>query len=142
MSFLSVFDTVLHAVEAAAAIAAPIIQTMDPEIGGLMSAATQAAIGVEQSITTPGSGQQKAQVVTQQTQAAIDVTNAILASQGKKPLPANTGQVIAAQVGVVVGNLNAIEQAVKASSKAPAPNSVSGGTGPAPAPVPPPPPAK
>lgn len=115
MSFLSVFSTILHATEAAASIAAPIISQMDPTIGDLMASATRAAVGAEAAITAPGSGQQKAAAVAAQTQASIDVANKILESQGKKPLPTNTADVIASQVGVVVGNLNAIESAVKAS---------------------------
>lgn len=119
-SFLTVFQNILHATEVAAAIAAPIIKTLNPEIAGLMIAATTAAIGVEASITAPGSGPQKAAVVAAQTQAAIDATNAILASQGRPPLPTDTGNVIAAQVGAVVGNLNAIKTAVQASAATPA----------------------
>lgn len=115
MSFLKVFASILHATEAAASIAAPIVATMDPTIGGLMSAATTAAVGAEAAITAPGSGPQKAAAVQAQTQASIGVINAILASQNKKPLPANTGDVIASQVGVVVGNLNAIKAAVLAA---------------------------
>lgn len=118
-SFLTVFRDILHAAEVAAQIAAPIISTLDPQIGGLMSAATQAAVGVEASITAPGSGQQKAQVVAQETQASIDAINAILASQGKPGLPANTAQVISQQVGIVVGNLNAIKTAVTTAPAAP-----------------------
>lgn len=114
-SFLTIFKDILHATEAAAEIAAPIIATLDPPIGILMGAATQAAVGVEAAITTPGSGQQKAGLVAQQTQASIDVVNQILQSQGKKPLPTDTGQVIAAQVGTVIGNLNAIKGAVLAA---------------------------
>lgn len=107
-SFLSVFKSILHAAEAAAVIAAPIINTFDPVIGGLINSATQAAVGVEGSITAPGSGAQKAAAVAASTQAAIGVANGILASQGKPPLPATTGDVIAQQVGVVVSSLNAV----------------------------------
>ena len=111
-SFLTVFRDILHASEVAAQLAAPIVASMDPVIGGLMTAAAQAAVGVEASITTPGSGATKAAAVAQATQAAIDATNAILQAEGKKQLPANTDQIISQQVGVVVGNLNAIKQAV------------------------------
>lgn len=111
-SFLSVFATIGHAVEAAAKIAAPIVATLDPQIGGLMSMATSAAVGIEAVITQPGAGQQKADAVAAQTKAAIDVANSILASQNKPPLPANTADVIAHQVGVVVAGLNGVSQAV------------------------------
>ena len=47
MSFLSVFARILHVIEAAAQIAAPIIATQDPVIGALMTQANNAAIGVE-----------------------------------------------------------------------------------------------
>lgn len=121
-SFLTVFRDILHAGEVAAELAAPIVATMEPGIGSLMEAAAQAAVGVEASITTPGAGATKAAAVAQATQAAIDATNAILQAEGKKTLPANTGQIIATQVGVVVGNLNAIKQAVmNATPATPAP---------------------
>lgn len=117
-SFLTVFRDVLHATEVAASIAAPIIQTMDPQIGALMASATSAAVAVEGSITAPGSGQTKADAVAGATQAAIDATNQILASQGKKPLPTNTGTMITQQVGIVVGSMNAIKDAVQAAPAA------------------------
>jgi hypothetical protein len=64
MSWLSVFATILHAAEAASRIAAPIIAvTVDPTIGELMLQATNAAVGVESIITTPGSGPQKSALV-------------------------------------------------------------------------------
>lgn len=118
MSFLSVFASIAHAAEAAAALVAPIVQTVDPDVGRLMMGAAQAAIGAEAAITSPGSGQQKAAVVAAQTQASIDVINSILQSQGKRPLPTLTGAVVAQQVGAVVGNLNAIKAAVLAAPAA------------------------
>lgn len=118
MSFLSVFKDILHATEAAAAIAEPIIATFDPVIGALMLGATEAAIAVEGSITAPGAGAQKQAAVTASTNAAINVVNGILQSQGKQPLPANTGQAISQQVGVVVANLNGIAKAVSAQPAA------------------------
>jgi len=114
-SFLSVFADIMHAIEAAAAISAPIIATFDPVIGGLMTSATTAAVMVEGSITAPGSGPDKAAAVTASTNAAIGVANQILASQGKAPLPANTSAVVSNGVGMVVGNLNAVMSAVTGS---------------------------
>jgi hypothetical protein len=111
-SFLSVFGSVLHAVEAATAIAAPIVRTMNPTVGGLMQMATIAAVGAESAITTPGAGAARAQAVSEQTKAAIDVANGILSAQGRAPLPASTGEVIAQQVGVVVAGLNGVASAV------------------------------
>lgn len=108
MSFLKAFSSILHAVEVAAQIAAPIIQTVDPAIGSLMIMATSAAIGVEASVTAKGQGAAKAAAVTASTKAAVDVINGILASQGKGPLPANTTDVVAQQVGTVVASLNAV----------------------------------
>lgn len=116
MSFLSVFSNILHAIEAGAKIAAPVVAGLDPVIGALMAMATNAAIGVEAAITTPGSGAQKAALVAAQSQAVIDVTNAILESQGKKPLPANTNDIIQTGVATVVSGLNAVEKAVHAAS--------------------------
>ncbi len=112
MSFLSVFRNVLHVVEAAAAISAPIIATQDPTIGALMTMANNSAIGIEAAITTPGTGAQKAAVVDAQTKAAIGVANAILASQNKPPLPATTEAAISASVMTTVSALNAISVAV------------------------------
>lgn len=119
MSFLSVFKSILHATEAAATIAAPIIATMDPTIGALMGSATQAAIGVEGSITAPGSGPQKQAAVQASTQAVFDVTNQILASQGKPPLHANTVDAAVQGAVMVVNQLNAVAAAVKAAPAAP-----------------------
>jgi hypothetical protein len=119
MSFLSVFQSVLHAVEAAAKIAAPIIATQDPVIGGLMSSATDAAVGVEAAITAPGAGAQKAGVVSAQTGAVIGVINGILASQGKAALPAGTNDLVQASVKSVVSGLNAVATAVQAAPAAP-----------------------
>lgn len=112
MSFLSVFQSILHVVEAAAKIAAPLIATQDPVIGALMTQATNAAVGVEAAITTPGTGAQKAAVVAGQSQATIDVINSILASQGKPPLPAITNSVVQAGVQTVISGLNAVAVAV------------------------------
>ena len=118
-SFLSAFRNVLHAVEAAATIAAPIIAAVDPTIAALMTQANNAAIGVEEAITTPGSGAQKAAIVAAQSQATIVVINSILASQNKQPLPANTNAVVQAGVQVVVSGLNAVSQAVGAAPAVP-----------------------
>jgi hypothetical protein len=112
MSFLSVFQTILHVVEAAAKIAAPLIATQDPVIGALMSQANNAAIGIEAAITTPGTGTQKAAVVAGQSQATIDVINAILASQNKPALPANTNVIVQAGVQTVISGLNVVAKAV------------------------------
>lgn len=118
MSFLSVFKSILHAVEAAATIAAPIVATFDPTIGALTQAATQAAIGVEGSITAPGSGAQKQAAVQKSTQAVFDVTNQILASQGKPPLHANTVDAAVQGAVMVVNQLNAVAKAVQSAPSA------------------------
>lgn len=119
-SFLSVFKTILHAAEAAATIAAPILATLDPTIGALTQSATQAAIGVEASITTPGSGAQKQAAVQASTQAVFDVTNQILASQGKPPLHQNTVDAAVQGAVMVVNQLNAVATAVNAAPATPA----------------------
>jgi hypothetical protein len=111
MSFLSSFRSILHAAQAAAQIAGPVIAAVRPEVGGLMLLATNASIGVEAAITAPGSGELKAALVAAQTKAAIDVTNEILKSQGKSLLSANLAEVIAQQVGVVISGLNAAHNA-------------------------------
>ncbi len=112
MSFLRVFSSILHAIEAAAVIAAPVVKIMDPTIGNLMTMATTAAVGVEAAITTPNSGQQRADAVAGQTSAVIGVINGLLASQNKPPLPANTGEVVAGQVKTVVTGLNTVADTV------------------------------
>jgi len=111
-SFLRVFESVLHAAEVAAQLAEPIIATFAPEVAGLMGAATSAAVSVESSIATSGSGAQKAAAVTQSTEAAIGVINSILVSKNKPTLPASTGAAVSQVVGTVVGSLNSIADAV------------------------------
>jgi len=115
MSFLSVFSKVLHGIESASQIAAPIIATQDPTVGAIMQMAVTAAVGVEAAITADGTGAQRAAVVAAQSQAVIDVANAILSSQNKKPLPANTNEITQALVKTVVTGMNAVEVAVKSS---------------------------
>ncbi len=106
MSFLSVFKSILHVTETAAKLAAPFVAAVDPVIGTLMIQATNAAVGVESIITTPGSGTQKAGIVNAGTQATIDAINGVLASQGLKPLPANTADTVAQTVKSVIDALN------------------------------------
>jgi hypothetical protein len=114
MSWFTTFDSILHLVEAAAKIAAPIIAvTVDPTIGGLMLQATNAAVGVESILTTPGSGPQKAALVRAQTQATVDVINGILVSQSKPTLAPNVTDIVQQQVQVVVSGLNTVQQAVE-----------------------------
>lgn len=112
MSFLSVFKTIGHAVEAAAGIAAPIIATVNPVVGGLMGMANNAAISVEAAITTPNSGAQKNQVVAQSLQSTVDTINAILKDTGKAALPENTVAVVLQQLETVIAGLNATSKAV------------------------------
>jgi hypothetical protein len=111
-SFLVAFKSICHALEAAAVIAAPIVQTLNPAVGGLLSAAAAAAVGVEAAVTQPGSGDIKAAVVAAQTEATIKVANGILSSQGRAPLPADTAAMIAQQLAAVVVSLNAVQRAV------------------------------
>lgn len=121
MSFLSAFRSILHAAEAASQIAAPIVAaTVDPTIGALMAQATQAAVGVESVITTPGSGAQKADLVKQQTLATIGVINSILQAEGKTPLASNVADIVSQQVSTVVQGLNAVQKITAPSVSAPA----------------------
>jgi hypothetical protein len=116
--FLSVFESILHAAEAAAKIAAPIVETVDPTVGALILQATDAAVGVEAVIVTAGSGARKAALVRAQTQATVDVINGILAAQHKTPavtLPAGIADIVQQQVQVVVAGLNTVQQAVEAA---------------------------
>ena len=117
MSFLSVFRNILHASEVAAQLAAPIVATVDPVVGGLMIQSTDAAVNVEGIITTPGSGEAKAAVVRAGTQATVDAINALLASQSKPPLPTNTTDVVQGTVKNVVLGMNTIQAAVSTPAK-------------------------
>lgn len=112
MSFLLVFRNILHAAEAAASIAAPVIAKMDPVIGALMLQATNAAVGVEALILGAKKGTEKMDVVGQQVQATVDVVNGILLSQGKTPLRSDITDTVKQQVQVVVSGLNAVQTAV------------------------------
>jgi hypothetical protein len=119
MSWFTTFESILHIVEAAAKIAAPIVAvTVDPTIGALMLQATNAAVGAESIITTPGSGPQKAALVRAQTQATVDVINSILISQNKPPLAPNTTDIVQQQVRVVVSGLNTVQRAVEGGTAA------------------------
>ena len=118
-SFLRGFLTVLHAVETAAKIAAPIISTVDPVIGALMTQANNAAIGIESASLTMSTtipGDEKAAIVAAQSQATIDVINSILVSQNKPKLPDNTNTIVQATVKTVVSGLKAVAQAVEPQS--------------------------
>jgi hypothetical protein len=114
MSFLSVFKSILHAAEAAASIAAPVVAKMDPVIGALMLQATNAAVGVEALILDTKKGAEKMDVVGQQVQATVDVVNGILQSQNKAALPPGITDTVKQQVEVVVSGLNAVQKAVNA----------------------------
>jgi len=118
--FLRVFQSILHGLEAAATIAAPIVKAVDPQIGALMTQATQTAVLVEATVEAPGA--QKAQIVGQATQAGIDLTNALLQSQGKPPLPTNVGDAVAASTKIIVDTMNATANTVapKATADTPA----------------------
>jgi hypothetical protein len=116
MSFLSVFRSILHAAEAAASIAAPVVAKMDPVVGALMLQATNAAVGVEALILGVKKGTEKMDVVGQQVQATVDVTNAILVSQGRQPLKADVTDTVKQQLQVVIAGLNAVEKAVNTPS--------------------------
>lgn len=118
MSFLSAFKSVLHAAEAAVRIAAPVVSIVNPVIGSLLLHATSAAVSAEAAVTGPGSGAQKAALVLQQTQAAVDLINEILASQGRPTLPEDTVQVVTSTTKGVVDGLKAVAAATVSSSAA------------------------
>lgn len=114
MSFLSVFQTVLHGIEAAVQLAAPIIATQDKTIGALMQMAVQTAVTIEAAVPTKGTGAQKAAAVAAQTSAAIGLVNAIRAAQGHEPLAAGTLDLINATVKSTVAGLNAVSASAPA----------------------------
>lgn len=124
MGWLSVFRDILHAVETAAQLAAPIIATVDPVIGGLITQSVAAAVAVEAAAATlpsPMSGEAKAAVVAAGTEATVTAINSILVSQGKKPLPATTTDVVQGTVKTVVLGLKTVAAAVAPPGPAPAP---------------------
>ncbi len=120
MSFLSVFASIVQAAESAALIMAPVVKVVRPELGGLLLAAAQQAVAVEALIRAPLSGEQRAEVVAEQTRASIEVVNRILVASGRAPLGADSADVIAAQVVGVVKSLNAVKTAVELASSTPA----------------------
>lgn len=111
-SFLRVFTNILHAIEGAAVIAAPIVSAVDPVIGALMTQATTVAVGVEAAITAPSSGDQRQQVVTQTTQNTVALINSLLSSQGKPTLPVGVVDAVTAATKSVVQGLNTVADAV------------------------------
>jgi hypothetical protein len=112
-SFMRVFTSVLHALEAAATIAGPIVKAVDPEIGLLMSQATNTAVLIESIIPDAKKGQVKADIVDQTTQAALDLTNSLLTSQGKQPLNAAIKDAATATAKTVVDTLNVVANTVQ-----------------------------
>ena len=127
MSWLSIFKNVLHAVEAAASLAAPIIAVVVDKkqadgsggdgavIAGLMTQAVTAAVGIESissALTTPMSGSDKAAVVDSGTKATLDLINSLLVSQGKTALPASVTDIVSATVKTTVQGLQAAQVAV------------------------------
>ncbi len=123
-SFLRVFQNILHALEAAAAIAKPIAQAVDPTIGNLMTQAAQTAVVVEAAAEATGAkipGEQKAAIVAQATQASIDLTNSLLASQGKQALPTGIAAAVGASTKLVVDTLNSTANTVSPVAAAAAP---------------------
>lgn len=110
--FLRVFQSILHGLEAAATIAAPIVAAVDPVVGGLMNQSVGLAVLLEGTITTPGSGAQKAAIVTQTSAATVGLINSLLGSQGKQPLGSNITEAIAATTKNVVDSLNTVANTV------------------------------
>jgi hypothetical protein len=86
---------------------------VNPEVGGIMMLATKTAVNVESIITTPGSGTQKAAVVQATTQAAVDLTNSLLASQNKPPLTPAVTQAATQTAQIVVDTLNSVSNTVQ-----------------------------
>ena len=129
MSWITSFLTVLHAVEAADVLAAPIVAAVigGPDgaaIAGMMTQGNAAAAGIEAisaTLTTPMTGAQKGAVVDAGTQATFSLINSILTSQGKPPLAATIPGVVATSVKTVVEGLKTVGAAVGPVTPAPAP---------------------
>jgi hypothetical protein len=118
--FLSIGKTVLHVVEMADQLAAPIVAvalggTDGPIIAGMMLQGNAAAVGIEAisaTLTTPMNGEQKGAVVDAGTQATFSLINSIRASQGQPPLAATIPAVVATSVKTVVEGLKTVGAAV------------------------------
>ena len=123
MSFLRVFTTILHALEAAATISRPIVSAVDPEIGALMTVATNTAISVEASVTAAKSGTLKSDLVAQTTQSVLDLINGLRVSQGQPQLPQTIVTAATSVSKNVVDALNVVADAVNPSTPAPTPAS-------------------
>ena len=116
MSWLTSFLNVLHAVEAANQLAAPIVSavlggTDGPAIAGMMLQGNAAAVGIEAisaTMSIPMTGEQKGAVVDAGTQATFTLINSILTSQGKKPLAATVPAAVSASVKTVVEGLKTV----------------------------------
>ena len=118
--FLSIGKTVLHVVEMANQLAAPIVAgalggTDGPIIAGMMVQGNAAAVGIEAisaTLTTPMTGEQKGAVVDAGTLATFALINSILVSQGKPPLAATIPVVVSTSVKTVVEGLKTVGAAV------------------------------
>jgi hypothetical protein len=113
MTWLIVFEDVLHAAEAAAQIAAPIVAVMNPILGALILQAANAAVGAEVIFSEPGQGPRKAALVRAETAATVDVINTVLKSINKPALPLNTTDLVQVHTETIVAGLNTVAAAVK-----------------------------
>lgn len=113
MSFLRVFQSILHAMESAAVISAPLLAALAPDEAPLVAQSVNTALLLEAVITNPGSGAQREAILKATTDATVGLTNSLLVSQGKPPLSANVAVAAAATAKNVVDTLNVVANAVQ-----------------------------
>jgi hypothetical protein len=113
MTWLIIFEDMLHAAEAAAQIAAPIVAAMNPILGALILQSANAAVGAEAIFSEPGQGSKKAALVRAETAATVGVINNVLKSLNKPLLPLNTTDLVQVHTDTIVAGLNTIAAAVK-----------------------------
>ena len=110
MSFLNIFTSVLHALECAAVVAAPIVAAAgDKEEAAMMSAGVANAINIEALFGKTLTGQQKNQLVQDTSLATIKLVNQIA---GKALVSEGIAAASAQAAGIVVDQLSAVAAVV------------------------------
>jgi hypothetical protein len=115
MTWLVVFQDLLHATEASAQIAAPIVAVLNPVLGALILQAANALVGAEAIFTERGDGPRRAALVRAQTEATVSLINTALKAQNKPLLPDNTTDVVQVHIKAIVAGLNTVAEAATAS---------------------------
>ena len=116
LSFLRAFTGVLHALECAAQIAAPIVAAAGkPEEAAMMQSGVASAVNVESLFGNTVTGAQQNQVVQATSLATIQLVNQIA---GKTLISEGVAAASAQAAGIVVDQLNTIATAVAPAAAA------------------------